>query len=120
MGRAAHIYIYFRSDLIQHPLKSIKHIWDKDASEEGLCGNPSKVPKILIVGTHLDQIPLEDSEMEVFLNDISQRIEKEIGNKPYRQFVQYDTKDRSFWAWTTPRLARSRTKLSRSTTPPFA
>ena len=89
---------YFRSDLIQRPLRSIYTFGTKTPQKKDNVVLSSETPKILIVGTHLDQIPLEDSGMEVFLDDISKRIEKEIGNKPYRPFVQYDPKDRSFWA----------------------
>ena len=89
---------YFRSDLIQRPLRSIYTFGTKAPRKEDYVVLRSEVPKILVVGTHLDQVPLEDSGMEHFLDDISRMIEKEIGNKPYRQFVQYDTKGRSFWA----------------------
>ena len=60
----------------------------------------SEAPKILIVGTHLDQIPLEESGVtrKQFLQELSEIIKREIRNKPYRQFVQFDTNDRSFWA----------------------
>ena len=89
---------YFRSGLIQRPLRSIYTFGTKAPRKEDYVVLHSEVPKILVVGTHLDQVPLEDSGMEHFLDDISRMIEKEIGNKPYRQFVQYDTKGRSFWA----------------------
>ena len=89
---------YFRSDLIQRPLRSIYTFGTKTPEKKDYVVLRSVAPKILIVGTHLDQIPLEGSDMEGFLDDISKRIEKEIGNKPYRQFVQYDPKLRSFWA----------------------
>ena len=89
---------YFRSGLIQRPLRSIYTFGTKAPRKEDYVVLRSEVPKILVVGTHLDQVPLKDSGMERFLNDISRMIEKEISNKPYRQFVQYDTEGRSFWA----------------------
>ena len=89
---------YFRSGLIQRPLRSIYTFGTKAPRKEDYVVLRSEAPKILVVGTHLDQVPLEDSGMERFLDDISRMIEKEISNKPYRQFVQYDTKGRSFWA----------------------
>ena len=91
---------YFRSNLIQRPLRSIYTFGMKTFHKEGYVVLHSEAPKILIVGTHLDQIPLEDSggTQKDFLDDISKMIEREISNKPYRQFVQFDTKDRSFWA----------------------
>ena len=89
---------YFRSGFIQRPLRSIYTFGTKAPQKEDYVVLRSEAPKILVVGTHLDQVPLEDSGMERFLDDISRMIEKEISNKPYRQFVQYDTKGRSFWA----------------------
>ena len=89
---------YFRSGLIQRPLRSIYTFGTKAPRKEDYVVLRSEVPKILVVGTHLDQVPLKDSGMERFLDDISRMIEKEISNKPYRQFVQYDTEGRSFWA----------------------
>ena len=89
---------YFRSGLIQRPLRSIYTFGTKAPRKEDYVVLRSEVPKILVVGTHLDQVPLKDSGMEHFLDDISRMIEKEISNKPYRQFVQYDTEGRSFWA----------------------
>ena len=89
---------YFRDDLIQRPLRSIYTFGTKTPEKKDYVVLRSEAPKILIVGTHLDQISLDDSGMKVFLDDISKRIEEEICNKPYRWFVQYDPKDRSFWA----------------------
>ena len=89
---------YFRSGLIQRPLRSIYTFGTKAPQKEDYVVLRSEAPKILVVGTHLDQVPLEDSGMERFLDDISRMIEKEISSKPYRQFVQYDTEGRSFWA----------------------
>ena len=91
---------YFRSDLIQRPLRSIYTFGMKTLHNKEYVVLHSEAPKILIVGTHLDQIRLEDSggTQEDFLSDISKMIRQEIGNKPYRQFVQCDPKDRSFWA----------------------
>ena len=91
---------YFRSDLIQRPLRSIYTFGMKTPRKENYLKLHSEAPKILIVGTHLDKIPLEESGVtrEQFLQELSEMIKKEIRNKPYRQFVQFDTNDRSFWA----------------------
>ena len=89
---------YFRSDLIQRPLRSIYTFGMKSPQDKAHLELHPETPKILIVGTHLDQIPLGNSDMEGFLDAVSKMIEQEIDNKPYRKFVQYDTKDRSFWA----------------------
>ena len=91
---------YFRSDLIQRPLRSIYTFGMKTFHKKDSVVLHSEAPKILIVGTHLDQIPVVDSDVtqEGFLDDISKMIVQEISNKPYRQFVQFDTKDRPFWA----------------------
>ena len=89
---------YFRSDLIQRPLRSIYTFGMKTPQDKAHLELHPETPKILIVGTHLDQIPLGNSDMEGFLDAVSKMIEQEIDNKPYRKFVQYDTKDRSFWA----------------------
>ena len=91
---------YFRSDLIQRPLRSIYTFGMKTFHKKDSVVLHSEAPKILIVGTHLDQIPVVDSDVtqEGFLDEISKMIVQEIGNKPYRQFVQFDTKDRPFWA----------------------
>ena len=103
---------YFRSDLIQRPLRSIYTFGMKTLHKKEYVVLHSEAPKILIVGTHLDQIPLEDSDVtqEDFLNDISEMIEQEIGNKPYRQFVQFDPKDRSFWAVDNTQAGKERDK----------
>ena len=89
---------YFRSDLIQRPLRSIYTFGMKTPQDKAHLELHPETPKILIVGTHLDQIPLGNSDMGGFLDAVSKMIEQEIDNKPYRKFVQYDTKDRSFWA----------------------
>ena len=89
---------YFRSDLIQRPLRSIYTFGMKTPQDKAHLELHPETPKILIVGTHLDQIPLGNSDMEGFLDAVSKMIEQEIDNKPYRKFVQYDTKDHSFWA----------------------
>ena len=92
--------MYFRSDLIQRPLRSIYTFGMKTPREEDYLKLHSEEPKILIVGTHLDQIPLEESGVtqEQFLQKLSEVIKKEIRSKPYRQFVRFDTNDQSFWA----------------------
>ena len=86
---------YFRSDLIQRPLRSIYTFGMKNSQEDHLLVHP-EAPTIFIVGTHLDKIPEKDCEET--LSKLHKMISKEIGNKPYRQFIQYDTKGRSFWA----------------------
>ena len=89
---------YFRSDLIQRPLRSIYTFGTKTLRNKDYVTLHSEAPKIFIVGTHLDQIPVKELDRQTFLDDVSKRIEREISNKPYRQFVQFDTKYRSFWA----------------------
>ena len=86
---------YFRSDLIQRPLRSIYTFGMKNPLEDHLLVHP-EAPTIFIVGTHLDQIP-KDKRKE-FLEMLHEMISTEIGNKPYREFVQYDPEGRSFWA----------------------
>ena len=87
---------YFRSDLIQRPLRSIYTFGRKNPEEKNLLQLQPEAPKIFIVGTHLDRIPLDGQEQ--FLERIDEMIEEEISSKPYHQFVQYDTEGRSFWA----------------------
>ena len=87
---------YFRSDLIQRPLRSIYTFGANPIQEKDYLKPYPFEPKIFIVGTHLDQIPPD--EREEFLSKVHKMISDEIGNKPYRQFVQYDCKGRSFWA----------------------
>ena len=87
---------YFRSDLIQRPLRSIYTFGTKIPKVKGCLEVLPEAPKIFIVGTHLDQIPLDGQDP--FLETMHKVIEKEINDKPYRQFVQYDVKGRSFWA----------------------
>ena len=87
---------YFRSDLIQRPLRSIYTFGRKNPEEKNLLQLQSEAPKIFIVGTHLDRIPLDGQEQ--FLERVDEMIEEEISSKPYHQFVQYDTEGRSFWA----------------------
>ena len=87
---------YFRSDLIQRPLRSIYTFGRKNPEEKNLLQLQPETPKIFIVGTHLDQIPLDGQEQ--FLERVDEMIEEEISSKPYHQFVQYDTEGRSFWA----------------------
>ena len=86
---------YFRSDLIQRPLRSIYTFGTKNPQEEHLRVSPEG-PAIFIVGTHLDKIP--ESDRKGILSTLHEKISTEIGNKPYRQFVRYDTEGQSFWA----------------------
>ena len=87
--------MYFRSDLIQRPLRSIFTLGMKNPRENHLLVHP-EAPTIFIVGTHLDKIPKD--KCKKFLVMLHKMISKEIGNKPYREFVQYDPKGQSFWA----------------------
>ena len=84
---------YFRSDLIQRPLRSIYTFGIKNSQEKRLQFHRED-PTICIVGTHLDRVPRDQQ----FLEKLHEIISKEICNKPYREFVQYDPKGRSFWA----------------------
>ena len=86
---------YFRSDLIQRPLRSIYTFGKKNPQEKHLRVSPEN-PTIFIVGTHLDKIP--ESDRKGILSTLHKMISTEIGNKPYRQFVRYDTQGQSFWA----------------------
>ena len=90
---------YFRSNLIQCPLRSIYTLGTKIPKVENYLQLHPEAPKIFIVGTHLDQIPRNCQDQ--FLDELHKMIEKEISSKPYRQFVQYDVKGRSFWAVDT-------------------
>ena len=90
---------YFRSDLIQRPLRSIYTFGRKTPKVENYLQLHPEAPKIFIVGTHLDQIPPDSQDQ--FLHELHKMIEGEISSKPYRQFVQYDVKCRSFWAVDT-------------------
>ena len=87
---------YFRDELIQRPLESICAFGTKTPQDKDHLEFHPEAPKIFIVGTHLDQIP-QDSQ-EQLVESVDEMIEKEISSKPYRQFVQFDTKGRSFWA----------------------
>ena len=107
---------YFRSDLIQRPLRSIYTFGRKNPEEKNLLQLQPEAPKIFIVGTHLDRIPLDGQEQ--FLERVDEMIEEEISSKPYHQFVQYDTEGRSFWAVDNRQAGRMMTP--KSTSPPFA
>ena len=87
---------YFRSDLIQRPLRSIYTFGMKNPLEEHLQFRP-EAPTIFIIGTHLDHISRE-SDCEKILATLDSLISTEIANKPYRDLVQYDPEGRSFWA----------------------
>ncbi|MGR3913641.1 MAG: hypothetical protein OD918_03815 [Gammaproteobacteria bacterium] len=95
---------HFRSDLIQVPLKSIYTFGTKTLQEKDYVEFHPEVPRIFIVGTHLDRIPqggsaeVSDESRELFLMEMHKMIRRELSNKPYFQFVQYDPKGRSFWA----------------------
>ena len=91
---------YFRSDLIQRPLRSIYTFGTKTPQVKG---HPT-APKIFIVGTHLDLIPID--ARKGFLLNLHKLISTEIGNKPYRQFVQRDSKRQSFWAVDNTKAGR--------------
>ena len=88
-------FSYFRSHLIQRPLRSIYTFGTKNPQEERLLFHPED-PTICIVGTHLDRIP--GDQCEEFLKLLHDMISEEISSKPYREFVQYDPEGRSFWA----------------------
>ena len=87
---------YFRSDLIQRPLRSIYTLGRKIPKVENYLQLQPGAPKIFIVGTHLDEIPRNSQGH--FLDELHKMIEEEISSKPYRHFVQYDLKGLSFWA----------------------
>ena len=87
---------YFRSELVQRPLESICAFGMKSPPDKGHLEFHPDAPRIFIVGTHLDKIPLDRREQ--FLQEIHKMMDKEISSKPYRQFVQFDTNGRSFWA----------------------
>ena len=86
---------YFRSNLIQRPLRSIYTFGTKNPQKDRLQFHPED-PTICIVGTHLDKIP--GDQCEEFLKMLHDMISEEISSKPYREFVQYDPEGRSFWA----------------------
>ena len=90
---------YFRSDVIQRPLRSIYTLGTKPPEEDHLQLHP-ETPKIFIVGTHLDRVPLN------VLGTVNKVVEEEIHSKPYHQFVQYDTEGRSFWAVDNTKAGR--------------
>ena len=87
---------YFRSELIQRPLRSIYTFGTKKTEDKDHLELQPHAPKIFIVGTHLDQVP--GKIQEKFLLKLHEMVSIEIGTKPYRQFVQYDPCGRSFWA----------------------
>ena len=91
---------YFRHELIQRPLRSIYTFGRKTPTEKDHLQLHPEAPKIFIVGTHLDHVCQADAQSsgEEFLQTVHDMIDREIGSKPYHQFVQYDTKGRSFWA----------------------
>ena len=93
---------YFQLDFIQRPLRSIYTFGAERPQEEHLQFH-TVVPTIFIVGTHLDHI---QDKREEFLMKLHEMISTEIGNKPYREFVQYDPKSRSFWAVDNTRAGR--------------
>ena len=88
---------YFRSELIQRPLRSIYTFGTKKTEEKDHLELQPQAPKIFIVGTHLDKISPGDVRKD-FLANLHEMISSEIGTKPYRQFVQYDVHGRAFWA----------------------
>ena len=95
---------YFNSKLIQHPLRSIYTFGTRKVQESQLLGYPED-PIVCIVGTHLDLIQ-EENDCEDFLSQLHEMISIEIGTKSYRQFVQYDPNDRSFWAVDNTKAGR--------------
>ena len=95
---------YFKSELIQRPLRSIYTFGTKTPQDKGHLEFHPEAPKILVVGTHLDQIP-QDSQKD-FLETVDEMIKGEISSKPYHQFVQYDTEGRSFWAVDNTKAGR--------------
>ena len=99
---------YFRSELIQRPLRSIYTLGTKKPKEEGYLELHPEVPKIFIVGTHLDKIHPDNRKK--FLLKLHNTIFTEICNKPYRQFVHYDTEGRSFWAVDNTQAGREQDK----------
>ena len=99
---------YFRSDLIQRPLRSIYTFGMKNPLEEHLQFRP-EAPTIFIIGTHLDHISRE-SDCEKILATLDSLISTEIANKPYRDLVQYDPEGRSFWAVDNTLAGREKEK----------
>ena len=101
---------YFRSHLIQRPLRSIYTFGTKNPQEERLLLHPED-PTICIVGTHLDRIP--GDQCEEFLKMLHDMISEEISSKPYRELVQYDPKGRSFWAVDNTLAGRDQSKAGK-------
>ena len=95
---------YFKSKLIQHPLRSIYTFGTRKFQGSYLLSYPED-PTVFIVGTHLDLIQ-EENGCEDFLSKLHEMICIEIGNKPYRQFVKYDPNGRSFWAVDNTKAGR--------------
>ena len=102
---------YFRSGLIQRPLRSIYTFGTNIPEKKDHLQLHPEAPKIFIVGTHLDQVPPDSQEN--FLDTVGKMIEEEISSKPYQQFVQYDTKDRSFWAVDNTQAGRKQDEATK-------
>ena len=102
---------YFKSDLIQRPLRSIYTFGTNTPEKNDHLQLHPEAPKIFIVGTHLDQIPPDSWEQ--FLETVDEMIEEEISSNPYHQFVQYDTEGRSFWAVDNTQAGRKQDEASK-------
>ena len=89
---------FLSHDLLVKALRSIQTLGTKQPeNNEYLKHNfRPKYTKIFIVGTHLDQI--DSKECDDFLQMVHDKVEANLKNKPYSDYVCYDTNGRSFWS----------------------
>ena len=87
---------FLSHDLLVKALRSIQTLGTKQPENNEYLKLHPKYPKIFIIGTHLDQI--NPKECDDFLQMVHDKVEANLKNKPYSDYVCYDTNGRSFWS----------------------
>ena len=87
---------FMSHDLLVKALRSIQTLGTKGPVNDEYLKLHPEYTKIFIVGTHLDQI--NSKECDKFLQMVHDKVEANLKNKPYSDYVCYDTNGRSFWS----------------------
>ena len=87
---------FLSHDLLVKALRSIQTLGTKQPVNDEYLKLHPEYPKIFIVGTHKDQI--NSDECDDFLQMVHDKVEANLKNKPYSDYVCYDTNGRSFWS----------------------
>ena len=87
---------FLSPDLLVKALRSIQTLGTKQPENNEYLKLHPKYPKIFIIGTHKDQI--DSKECNDLLQMVHDKVKANLKNKPYSDYVCYDTNGCSFWS----------------------